>query len=98
MKFSERFNNVITGVISGMIIPLIAYTIFYLTTSYGLSLGQYWKKTIEVGNITQIMSVCVFANIAIFLIFNHFDMLRASKGVLGVTIIWALVVFGIKLF
>ncbi len=98
MKLSERFNNFVTGAISGLVIPLIAYMVFYFSTSHGLNLKQYWERTVEVGNLTQIMSVSVFANIIIFLIFNHFDMLRSSKGVLGITIIWAFVVFGIKLF
>lgn len=35
--------------------------------------------------------------IAGFLLFNHFEMLRSSRGVLGITIAWAALVFGIKL-
>jgi hypothetical protein len=38
----------------------------------------------------------VFPNIIIFLIFNRLDMLRAARGVLAVTIIWAVIVFGVK--
>jgi len=53
---------------------------------------------IEVDKVTEVMSISVFANIVIFLLFNRFDMLRASKGVLGITIAWAFLVFGIKLF
>lgn len=98
MLFRERFNNAITGVISGIVLPVIAFLIFYLTTGKGLPLGGYFRRISEVGNITEIMSVSVFANIIIFLVFNRLDMLRASRGVLGVTIIWALAVFGIKLF
>jgi hypothetical protein len=98
MSFSERFNNVISGVLSGLVIPMIAFFAFYLATSNGLSLVNYYRKCIEAGNLTQIISVCVFVNIAAFLLFNRFDMLRASKGVLGITIIWALFVFGIKIF
>ena len=44
------------------------------------------------------MSVSVFSNIIIFLLFNRLDMLRASRGVLGITIVWAFAVFAIKLF
>jgi len=44
------------------------------------------------------MSVSVFTNILVFLLFNRLDMLRASKGVLGITLLWAFAVFGIKLF
>ena len=81
-----------------MVLPVIAFLIFYLSTRKGLPLTEYFRKMSDVGNITEIMSVSVFANIIIFLVFNRFDMLRASRGVLGITIIWALAVFGIKLF
>jgi preprotein translocase subunit SecE len=30
------------------------------------------------------------------MIFNRFDMLRATRGVLAMTIIWAVIVFGVK--
>ncbi len=98
MWFRKRFNNALAGVISGLVIPVIAFIVFFLITRHGLSFSFYFKKIADAGNITEIMSVSVFANIIIFLIFNRFDMLRASKGVLGITIAWALVVFGLKLF
>lgn len=98
MSAAERFNNVLTGVISGIILPLIAFTVFFLLTRHGLSFQNYLAKIAETGKVTEVMSVSVFFNIVIFLIFNRFDMLRASKGVLGITIAWAFVVFGIKLF
>lgn len=98
MSATERFNNILTGVISGIILPLIAFTVFFLLTRHGLSFQNYLAKIAETGKVTEVMSVSVFFNIVIFLIFNRFDMLRASKGVLGITIAWAFVVFGIKLF
>jgi hypothetical protein len=97
MRFSERFNNALTGVIGGIILPALAFLLFFLLTRHGLSIEQYLKHMETADNVTEILSVSVFANIIIFLVFNRFDMLRASKGVLGITIIWAFVVFGIKL-
>lgn len=97
MELKERFNNVLTGVISGLLLPALAFLVFFLITRHGLSIEQYFKHMEAADNVTEIMSVAVFSNIIIFLIFNRLDMLRASKGVLGITIIWAFVVFGIKL-
>jgi hypothetical protein len=95
-SFRKQFDTPLTGIISGLILPVIAWLLFYLFTSHGLSVVEYYKRTVFLGNVTQIISVSVFANIAIFLIFNKLDMLGAAKGVLGITIIWALLVFGIK--
>jgi hypothetical protein len=50
------------------------------------------------GNISEIMSVSVFTNVVIYLLFNRLDMLRACRGVLGITLAWAFVVFAINLF
>ncbi len=98
MRITERYNNVITGVISGIAMPVIAFLIFFLFTRNGLTMVQYLERVAETGKTTEVMSVAVFSNILIFLFFNRFDMLRASKGVLGITFIWAFIVFGIKLF
>ncbi|HUW93435.1 MAG TPA: hypothetical protein VMV74_09735 [Bacteroidales bacterium] len=97
MNFTKRYDNIITGVVSGLIIPLIGFALFYLVTAKGLSPGQYLKRVEDAGNIARIMSVAVFSNIIIFLVFNRLDMLKALKGVLGITFVWAFVVFGIKL-
>jgi hypothetical protein len=88
----------LTGIISGILIPVIAFFIFFLLTRNGLTLDLFIRRMIEVDKVTEVMSISVFANIVIFLLFNRFDMLRASKGVLGITIAWAFLVFGIKLF
>lgn len=98
MWFRERFNNAIAGAVSGLLLPVIAFMIFFLSTRKGMSLTHYFHKMEDANNITEIMSVAVFTNIIIFLLFNRLDMLRASRGVLGITIAWALLVFGIKLF
>lgn len=97
MRFAKRYDSAITGVISGLIVPLIGFAIFYFVTAKGLSAGQYLKRMEVAGNITQIMSASVFLNIFIFLVFNRLDMLKALRGVLGVTLFWAFIVFGIKL-
>jgi hypothetical protein len=98
MLFRERFNNALTGVISGLLLPALAFLVFFLLTRHGASVAQYFRQMETADNVTEIMSVAVFTNILIFLVFNRLDMLRASKGVLGITIAWAFVVFGIKLF
>jgi hypothetical protein len=96
MTITEKYDKVITGLISGFILPFIIGLIFYTFSSANMSLHSYLARIAETNIITHSISLCVFPNLVIFLIFNRFDMLRASRGVLAVTIFWAVIVFGVK--
>jgi hypothetical protein len=96
MTFSEKYNNVFTGLLSGLLFPFLIGLIIYLFSHGDLSLHSYIARIADSNIITHSITLCVFPNIFIFLIFNRFDMLRASRGVLAMTIGWAVIVFGIK--
>jgi hypothetical protein len=96
MKFHEKYDKVLTGLISGLIFPFIVGIIIYCFSSGHLSLHDYLARIAEKDIITHSITLCVFPNIIIFLIFNRFDMLRSTKGVLAITIVWAVIVFGVK--
>jgi hypothetical protein len=97
MRFTEKFNTFPAGFISGFLLPVITGIIIYFFSSGQLSVNAYVARIIETNVVTHSISICVFTNIIIFLIFNRFDMLRAAKGVLAITIVWAVIVFGIKI-
>jgi hypothetical protein len=97
MKLYERFDKIITGVISGLVLPLITGLIIYAFTSDHQSLHTYVARIADSSIVTHAITLCVFPNILIFLIFNRLDMLLATRGVLAMTIIWAIVVFGVKI-
>jgi hypothetical protein len=96
MKVHERYDKIITGLISGLIFPFIIGSIIYLFSSNHQSISTYLGRIADSHIITHSITLCVFPNIIIFLIFNQFDMLKATRGVLAVTIAWAIVVFGVK--
>lgn len=98
MKFTERFDKFLTGFVSGILLPVLVGLSIYLFSSGDLSIQSYIARIVETHIVTHSISICVFSNIIIFLIFNRLDMLRASKGVLAITIIWAVIVFAIKIF
>jgi hypothetical protein len=96
MTIQERFDKIVTGLISGFLLPLIVGLLIYVFSPSHLSLHSYLTRLVDSGIVTHSISLCVFPNILIFLLFNRFDMLKATKGVLAVTIVWAIVVFGVK--
>ena len=97
MTLPLKFNKLITGIVSGLVLPFITATIIFLFARGDPNLQTWLKRIVEADIITHIITLCVFPNIFIFLIFNYFDMLKASKGVLGITIVWAVLVFAVKI-
>lgn len=96
MTFTEKYDKMAFGIITGLLLPVIIYLFFYIFSKGHLSLPEYFNKIIKADIITHIISLCVFPNIILFLLFNRLDMLKATRGVLGITIFWAIVVFSVK--
>ena len=96
MKFHEKYDRLIIGIISGLVFPFVIGTAIFVFTSGNQSLHAYMVRIIDSHIITHSITLCVFPNILIFLLFNQFDMLKATRGVLAVTIVWAVIVFGVK--
>jgi hypothetical protein len=96
MRVHEKYDKVITGLISGLLFPFLVGLIIYLFSSNHQSIHTYLMRIADSDIITHSITLCVFPNIIIFLIYNQFDMLKATRGVLAITIVWAVVVFGVK--
>jgi hypothetical protein len=95
MTILEKYDKVSTGAISGILLPFIIILIVFFFAKGNPSMGEWLVKISKAGIETHVISLCVFPNIIIFLLFNQLDMLRASRGVLGVTIFWAIIVFAV---
>jgi len=96
MTIPEKYDSLLTGLISGLIFPFIIGIVIFLFSSGHISLGSYLLRLKESNIITHSITLCVFPNIFIFLVFNRFDMLRATRGTLAITIVWAIIVFAVK--
>jgi len=97
MSKTTIYNNFLTGFIAGLLLPAIVFVIVYSFSGDGMSLKDYIERITSRDAITHIISLCVLSNLVIFLGFNRFDKLRSSKGVVGVTLLWALTVLAMKL-
>jgi hypothetical protein len=93
MTFTEKYDKVSVGAVSGFVLPfLVALTVFLVSKGQP-SIGSWLDRIIKANIVTHMVTLCVFPNVAIFLLFNYLDMLKAVKGVLGMTIFWAALVF-----
>lgn len=86
-----------TGFLIGLIFPILIFLVVFIITSGNRDLSYYLGRIHSRDVVTHFISLCVFPNVFTFLIFNRFDKYYSAKGVLGMTIIWALLVFLIKM-
>ena len=96
MSLIERYDKILTGVVSGFILPVLTAFIMFLFSKGDPSIAEWITRVTEANITTHVITLSAFTNIIIFLVFNYFDMLKAARGVLGITIVWAILVFGIK--
>jgi len=97
MKNISKYDKQIIGFAAGLVLPILVGLIIYFFSAGGMSIIKYLEQINRSNIITHSISLCVFPNVLIFLIFNRLDMLNATKGVLAVTIMWAIIVFALKL-
>jgi len=96
MKLVEKYDNFLSGIVSGFLFPVIIGFIVFIFTAHGMSIITYLERINDAHIVTHAITLCVFPNVFIFLLFNRFDMLRAARGILAATIVWAVIVFLVK--
>ncbi len=96
MNLAEKYDRVLTGLAAGFVFPLLVGVFVFLLSSGEMSLAAYLARLRDSNIVTHSITLCVFPNIFIFLLFNRFDMLRAARGTLAITIFWAILVFALK--
>jgi hypothetical protein len=98
MMNTGKADKVYIGALTGFLIPVIIAFCVYLFSAGTNGISGYVERIVKADIVTHIISLCVFPNIFLFLLFNRLDMLKATRGVLGITIFWAVLVFAFKFF
>lgn len=86
-----------TGMLAGFLAPLIAFLIYYQINYGHMGLLKYFRFIINGNMYSQLMSLCVIANLPFFFLFLQFNMYNSSRGVILMTIIYAVSNFILKL-
>ncbi len=94
---NKRINSLTSGVLIGLIIPILFYMIFYYAKFKNLNFISYYKD-IYLGTLLPLLiSRCVLPNLLLFFIFNWFDWEKAAKGIFIATLGLTIMLFALKL-
>lgn len=86
------------GFLSGLFLPIIIFFTVFLFSDKGMSFSAYIDNMWQLHALVKLGSLCVFANILIFMRFIKLKYDKAARGVLAITLLYALVVLISKAF
>jgi hypothetical protein len=86
------------GFAVGFSVPILIFFLVYLFGESTVSFKNYVKNLWYLQALIKLASLCVFANLLIFMGFIRLKHDRSARGVLGATILYALAVLISRIF
>ena len=80
------------GVLIGLALPVIIFFLVYYFGDSNVPFSDYVRSLWRLQALVKLGSLCVFANLAVFMGFLQIKYEKAARGVLGATIVYALAV------
>lgn len=88
----NRFDKTGVGFLVGFALPVVVFFVVYLLGNNKVSFADYLTGLLKLQALIKLGSLCVFLNSAVFMGFIKLKFEKAARGVLGATIIYAMVV------
>lgn len=86
-----------TGWLAGTIVPVIIFLIFYAVKYSSIDLMIWLKQLWQMKIFLKLLSLCVFPNLGLFMLFLNKKMDQAARGIILATFIFAFLVLITKL-
>lgn len=91
-----RLNKFWLGFLLGIGFPALFFLLFFLFRFRDLTLDQYFKSLVQGNSLVHIISLAVSSNLIPFVLFVRTNRFKAGKGVVGVTILYVIFLFVLK--
>lgn len=79
---ANRFNTILTGFITGIIIPAVFLIVILLARKNQYALGEFIQIVYDMAILPKLISICLIPNLLLFFIFIWKNYLRSARGVL----------------
>ena len=96
-KQPEKLNHMWLGILSGALMPVVFFMLYYLFRFGYMTFGTFIHRLMETNTIIHVLSLAVFPNLGLFMLFVKGNRLRSGRGVLLATILYAVAAFIVKL-
>jgi hypothetical protein len=95
MTGRKRFDSVLTGLVPGLILPLVAIFILWLVKYEG-GLPEFLTSFQRMGLLSKVLSLAAVPNLLLFFLFIWTNRTFSARGVIFATLVVALVMLVLK--
>jgi hypothetical protein len=95
MKVAAKYDQLFVGLISGVLLPVVAFVIAWMVISDD-SLTTYFRQFQQLNRLSSLISLSALPNLLLFFIFIWLNIYRAARGVIFATLLLAFLMLIIK--
>jgi hypothetical protein len=92
----SRFDSLKLGAILGLVVPAIAFLVFYVLNFSKVPFSFFVKYATQIAAVSKILSLSLLPNLVVFFIYLRKDYYLTARGILMSTIIWTFAIVFIK--
>jgi hypothetical protein len=80
----------------GLVVPALAFLVFYLSNFSKVSFSFFIEHTIRIEAASKILSLSLLPNLLVFFLYIWKNYYFTARGILMSTIVWTFVIVAIK--
>ncbi|MBN2481346.1 MAG: hypothetical protein JXB19_06385 [Bacteroidales bacterium] len=92
-----RYNTLLTGIVAGIILPVVIYFMIYFTSVRDIGSAIFSNLKVAANIIPILISHCILPNLLFFMVLTGINWMQAAKGILGSTVVLTIILFAVKL-
>lgn len=97
-KKENRADKVWLGFLLGILIPFLAFYLYYLTKFNDMKFWGLVKSLHEYRLLFKVMSLSVLADLPLFYLFLQFKLFKVSRGIVMACFLFAFLVLAYRIF
>jgi hypothetical protein len=92
----KKADHFLLGFLAGLVLPVIAVFLYYKSNLYFIQPESFMLPSFFKRIFAPLVSLCVTPNLGLFFLFLQFNRLRSARGVIGITLLYAIGIFIFK--
>jgi hypothetical protein len=93
----KKYDNLYTGIITGLLLPFIVYLVTYYAEVKSVSTTLFSDLKIAANILPVLISHCIIPDLLVFMVFLGAGWGRAAMGILGSSVVLTVLLFLMKL-